>query len=119
MKDILNTVKTGHYQIACSKYFIQTHGGIEPKVLINHPNQYFEESREIRTNSREKFDNRNVNKKLKQAIKEENDTDDNDALTDDDLFKQYLDSGMDWDIEVHEGSTVQPAVKQEEVNMIE
>ncbi|CAG0889243.1 unnamed protein product, partial [Darwinula stevensoni] len=37
----------GHYQIACGKVFAFTHKGAE--VGINHPNQYFEESRAIIT----------------------------------------------------------------------
>lgn len=101
---MLETVCNGHYQIACSKYFIHTHGGIEPKILINHPNQYFEESREIRTNSREKIDNRNKNKSINKNNLSQTTENINAKLEDSKLYEQYLESNIDWDMEVEEGS---------------
>lgn len=42
----MDKASKGHYQVACSKYFEYIHK--QPsKNVINHPNQYFEESIEI------------------------------------------------------------------------
>ncbi|KAF5306363.1 hypothetical protein FQR65_LT07387 [Abscondita terminalis] len=46
VEDILTLVKGSHYQVACTKYFEYTHGK-PSKNVINHPNQYFEESQDI------------------------------------------------------------------------
>lgn len=42
----MSLVKNGHYQIACTKYFEHAHLQ-PPTTTINHPNQYFEESRNL------------------------------------------------------------------------
>lgn len=44
--DMMDLVKTGHYQIACSKYFDAVHSS-NFGLGINHPNQYFEESQKL------------------------------------------------------------------------
>ncbi|KAB0797933.1 hypothetical protein PPYR_08926 [Photinus pyralis] len=44
--EIMTLVKDAHYQIACTKYFELTHHK-QSKSVINHPNQYFDESDEI------------------------------------------------------------------------
>ncbi|XP_018325398.1 DNA primase large subunit-like isoform X2 [Agrilus planipennis] len=41
--EIVNHAKEGNYQMACSAYFEYMHGR-PSKEVINHPNQYFEES---------------------------------------------------------------------------
>ena len=38
-----------HYQLACVKYFEVTHGVEHADLVLQHPNQYFEKSRELRT----------------------------------------------------------------------
>ncbi|KAK4880064.1 hypothetical protein RN001_008210 [Aquatica leii] len=49
VEELLNLVKATHYQVACTKYFEYTHGK-PSKQVINHPNQYFEESQELLSN---------------------------------------------------------------------
>lgn len=44
--EIMELCSKGHYQIACTKYFELTHGQASSAV-INHPNQYVEESFKI------------------------------------------------------------------------
>ncbi|KAF5275591.1 hypothetical protein FQA39_LY06703 [Lamprigera yunnana] len=61
--EILNLVKENHYQIACTKYFEYTQGK-PSKTVINHPNQYFEESQELLL-----YDTKVSNKKFKEEIK--------------------------------------------------
>ncbi|ERL85044.1 DNA primase large subunit [Dendroctonus ponderosae] len=46
LTEIMSLVKNGHYQIACTKYFEHVHLQ-PPTITINHPNQYFEESRNL------------------------------------------------------------------------
>ncbi|KAH7306258.1 hypothetical protein KP509_22G004000 [Ceratopteris richardii] len=43
--EILEKVRNRHYQVACSLTFEATHGS--QTIGINHPNQYFEQSRKI------------------------------------------------------------------------
>lgn len=47
INEILDLMKQQHYQVACSRYFEVTHKVPEGVVSINHPNQYFDESRKI------------------------------------------------------------------------
>eukprot|EP00055_Hartaetosiga_balthica_P003825 m.9104 g.9104 ORF g.9104 m.9104 type:complete len:511 (+) comp3364_c0_seq1:14-1546(+) len=49
--EVTDLVKMHHFQLACSRYFEITHP-TAPKgsIAINHPNEYFEESRLLRTN---------------------------------------------------------------------
>lgn len=55
----MSLVNSSHYQIACTKYFEYTHG--QPsKNVINHPNQYFDESRaslteNVKSTKKQKF----------------------------------------------------------------
>jgi len=46
IKEILELVEKHHFQIACTKYFEYTHAGATVEGGVNHPNQYFEESRD-------------------------------------------------------------------------
>lgn len=44
---IIELVKNGHFQIACTKYFEYTHSMQAPTSVISHPNQFFEESMQL------------------------------------------------------------------------
>lgn len=44
--EILELCAKGQYQLACTKYFEATHGQ-PPSNIIQHPNQYAEESLKI------------------------------------------------------------------------
>ncbi|KAF7710225.1 hypothetical protein HF521_009097 [Silurus meridionalis] len=44
---ILDLVKGMHYQLACQKYFELTHNIDDAGFSLNHPNQYFMESRKL------------------------------------------------------------------------
>lgn len=48
IQDILNLSQNGHYQIACTKYFEAKHGASPSATVINHPNQFFEESQKVK-----------------------------------------------------------------------
>jgi hypothetical protein len=43
----MDLVDKKHFQIACQKYFEWTHGSMTIEGGVNHPNQYFEESKEV------------------------------------------------------------------------
>ncbi|KAJ7373806.1 hypothetical protein OS493_009128 [Desmophyllum pertusum] len=43
--EIMEFVKESHYQLACTRYYELTHG-VTASSAINHPNQYFDESRQ-------------------------------------------------------------------------
>lgn len=43
VQEILDLSKKGHYQMACTKYYEWTHSQL-PSSIINHPNQYFQDS---------------------------------------------------------------------------
>jgi DNA primase large subunit len=55
MRDILDSVKTSHYHVACTRVFEVTHGlkkgeGLGGKLQgenVSHPNSYTERSREM------------------------------------------------------------------------
>jgi len=47
VKEILDLIEGHHYQIACQKYFEWTHDQMTVEGGVNHPNQYFEESRAV------------------------------------------------------------------------
>eukprot|EP00111_Clytia_hemisphaerica_P000380 TCONS_00001051-protein len=47
IKEILDLAKQQHYQIACSRYFEVTHKLPNGVTMINHPNQYFDESKKF------------------------------------------------------------------------
>jgi DNA primase large subunit len=47
--EISNLVKDSHYQLACVRYFEVTHKVDQADFVLQHPNQYFEKSRELRT----------------------------------------------------------------------
>mmetsp|Transcript_3262 Transcript_3262/g.7999 ORF Transcript_3262/g.7999 Transcript_3262/m.7999 type:complete len:523 (+) Transcript_3262:26-1594(+) len=50
ISEIMKLVKGQHYQLACVKYFEVTHGDdIHSAMALQHPNQYFQKSREVRT----------------------------------------------------------------------
>jgi len=44
VNEIIRLIKDGHYQIACRKHFEVTHPNSQFELMINHPNQYFDES---------------------------------------------------------------------------
>eukprot|EP00730_Choanoeca_flexa_P013220 TRINITY_DN5091_c0_g1_i2.p1 TRINITY_DN5091_c0_g1~~TRINITY_DN5091_c0_g1_i2.p1 ORF type:complete len:510 (+),score=121.63 TRINITY_DN5091_c0_g1_i2:46-1575(+) len=50
INELLNLVKGQHYQLACGRYYELTHDVENTNVVIQHPNQYFDESRKLRTN---------------------------------------------------------------------
>ncbi|XP_035665558.1 DNA primase large subunit-like [Branchiostoma floridae] len=47
VQEIIELVKGGHYQLACTKYFEITHNVDDAGFGLNHPNQYFEESQKV------------------------------------------------------------------------
>ena len=47
VEEVMRLVKSGDYQVACTRLFALTHGGVEPLMPVHHPNQYFNESRKI------------------------------------------------------------------------
>lgn len=55
MRDIMDSVKSSHYHVACTRVFEVTHGlkkgeGLGGKLVgenVSHPNAYTERSREI------------------------------------------------------------------------
>jgi DNA primase large subunit len=61
-QDILQLVQNRHYQIACKKYFEAIHPENEElEIMINHPNQFFEESRSYyASKAKQKQKNTNV-----------------------------------------------------------
>ena len=44
---ILAKAQGHHYQLACQGCFTATHGGQEPAEGVNHPNEYFTQSRQL------------------------------------------------------------------------
>lgn len=46
VREIVDLSSKGQYQIACTKYYESIHGQ-PPSTIINHPNQYFQESKGI------------------------------------------------------------------------
>ncbi|XP_054283942.1 DNA primase large subunit-like [Macrosteles quadrilineatus] len=48
VQETVDLINRGHYQLACTKYFELTHGQ-PPERLINHPNQYFEDSQNVKS----------------------------------------------------------------------
>ena len=48
IKEVLGMVQNQHYQLACIKYFEATHNAENVDLVLQHPNQYFEKSRELR-----------------------------------------------------------------------
>lgn len=48
IKEIVDLVDGKHYQLACMKYFEVTHNVKDVDMALQHPNQYFEKSREVR-----------------------------------------------------------------------
>lgn len=50
IQDILDLATGGHYQVACTRCFELTHKVDTLNQAINHPNEYFEESRKVLAN---------------------------------------------------------------------
>ena len=50
---VVELVNGNHYQVACARYFELVHHSDEARLGINHPNQYFEESRKLITGKKE------------------------------------------------------------------
>ncbi|XP_046357002.2 DNA primase large subunit-like [Haliotis rufescens] len=59
--EISKFAKEGHYQLACGRYFDASHNisGDNVETSINHPNQYFEESQNIRKDGGKKLNTPN------------------------------------------------------------
>ncbi|CAG0915717.1 unnamed protein product [Notodromas monacha] len=55
IQDVLDTKRENHHQIACGKVFQYTHNLPSNSVGINHPNQYFEASQEVRHGKQDQF----------------------------------------------------------------
>ncbi|CAH2248790.1 DNA primase large subunit [Pelobates cultripes] len=53
INQILDLVKGMHYQLACQKYFELTHNIDDCGFSLSHPNQYFAESQQLLTGTRE------------------------------------------------------------------
>lgn len=71
----MHLVRESHYQLACTRYFEITHGD-ENHQGINHPNQYYEESRQLLEGKAPSSQSRprpKVNVKKESDIKTEND----------------------------------------------
>lgn len=50
ISEIMKLVSDQHYQLACVRYFEVTHGDdLHGAMALQHPNQYFQKSREVRT----------------------------------------------------------------------
>ncbi|XP_030838847.1 DNA primase large subunit [Strongylocentrotus purpuratus] len=63
---VMELVKGHHYQLACTRYFELSHNVPETEFLLNHPNQYFEESLRVRgggTGRKEGFSSTPSNRK--------------------------------------------------------
>eukprot|EP00041_Stephanoeca_diplocostata_P015417 m.294251 g.294251 ORF g.294251 m.294251 type:complete len:527 (+) comp20029_c0_seq1:107-1687(+) len=48
INEVMKYVQNQHYQLACVKYFEVTHNVEHSDLQLQHPNQYFQKSREIR-----------------------------------------------------------------------
>lgn len=66
--NVVDMVKKGHFQIACSKYFDAVHN-VDLGLGINHPNQYFEESQKLQGDKKSEIKVQ-IKKEIK-AIKKE------------------------------------------------
>ena len=51
-EEIMRLVKSNDYQIACTRLFTLTHGGVDPLMPVSHPNKYFDDSRKLITGER-------------------------------------------------------------------
>ena len=51
-EEIMRLVKSSDYQIACTRLFTLTHGGVDPLMPVSHPNKYFDDSRKLITGER-------------------------------------------------------------------
>ncbi|KAG8332080.1 hypothetical protein J6590_028065 [Homalodisca vitripennis] len=57
IQETVDLINRGQYQLACTKYFEITQG-TPPERFINHPNQYFEESQNVKhgkSNTKKEF----------------------------------------------------------------
>ncbi|MFX8110473.1 hypothetical protein ABTK99_19410, partial [Acinetobacter baumannii] len=44
IEEIVTLANNHHYQVACTRVFAATHGGVLPEGVGNHPNAYFDQS---------------------------------------------------------------------------
>lgn len=44
IREVFDLVKNGNYQVACRKHFELTHPNCSSDLVINHPNQYYDQS---------------------------------------------------------------------------
>ncbi|EGD72835.1 DNA primase large subunit [Salpingoeca rosetta] len=56
--EIVQLVRGSHFQLACARYFEVTHEQPSGTATVTHPNQYFEESRKIRTGGQQQQQHR-------------------------------------------------------------
>lgn len=101
-EEVVEYVRKGHYQIACSKYFQITH---ETKEMapINHPNHFFEASQEVMGNRQNKVKQGAIAKKrgnvpdvvLKKKKLEKEQDDVLWSITQDELSEYYKQNGID------------------------
>jgi len=70
-KEIIDLVKKQHFQVACARYFEVTHKLPEGSMNLNHPNEYFSESRKILNGGAQARVNAVSSIKVKTEVKEE------------------------------------------------
>lgn len=70
INEIIDLVKRQHFQVACARYFEVTHKLPEGTTSINHPNEYFLESRRVLKHGA----NGSTYIQIKQEVKRENPT---------------------------------------------
>jgi len=58
ISELIDMVKNNHFQIACRHYFELTHPDCKTDLVVNHPNQFFEESEKYYKGIREKDSNK-------------------------------------------------------------
>ena len=52
VEEVMRLVRSSDYQIACTRLFTLTHGGVDPLMPVAHPNKYFDDSRKLATGER-------------------------------------------------------------------
>lgn len=100
-KEIIDLVKKQHFQVACARYFEVTHKLPEGSMNLNHPNEYFSESRKILKGGPAARVNAVQAVKVKTEVKEEQmDTSGMESTPMKDTMLEDMDFDMDDDINV-------------------